>query len=63
MKIIPCAIRSRKYAGLSAAIEIRKDGISNALTSLWKDYLILIIDDELSERDSRNKREILSSRI
>jgi len=36
-----CAIRTRKYAGQDAQLEVRKDEVSNTIDSVTKDYMAL----------------------
>lgn len=45
MKVYSCAIRTRAYAGIEMRLEISSfDGISNAITTVAKDTLILIVE-------------------
>lgn len=60
MRVIPAAMRGR--GGVSGekdswhlVPEIREDGISNAITSVQKDYLVIEIYDN-EERDSGSGR-------
>lgn len=45
MKVYSCAIRTRAYAGIKMRLEISSfKGISNSITTVSKDTLILIME-------------------
>jgi DNA (cytosine-5)-methyltransferase 1 len=48
-----CSLRTRNYMGQPQQLEIRKDDISNAVTTVPKDSMIAIIDDTYKSRDER----------
>lgn len=52
-----CSLRTRNYRGQSQQLEIRKDDVSNAITTVPKDSMIAIIDDTYKNRDERIYKE------
>ena len=52
-----CSLRTRRYAGKSQQLEIRKDDVSNAITTVPKDSMITIVDDTYKGREAREYDE------
>lgn len=48
-----CSLRTRSYMGQPQQLEIRKDNLSNAVTTVPKDFMIAIVDDIYKGRDVR----------
>lgn len=48
-----CSLRTRSYMGQPQKLEIRKDEMSNTVTTVPKDFMIAIVDDTYKGRDIR----------
>jgi DNA (cytosine-5)-methyltransferase 1 len=48
-----CSLRTRNYIGQPQKLEIRKDDVSNAITTVQKDSMLAIIDDTYKNREER----------
>jgi DNA (cytosine-5)-methyltransferase 1 len=48
-----CSLRTRSYMGQPQKLEIRKDELSNTVTTVPKDFMIAIVDDTYKGRDLR----------
>lgn len=52
-----CSLRTRNYRGQPQRLEIRKDDVSNTVTTVPKDYMVAILDDTYKNRDIREYLE------
>lgn len=50
-------LRTRNYINQSQRLEIRKDDVSNAVTTVPKDYMVAIVDDTYKGREPREYTE------
>lgn len=51
-----CSLRTRSYMGQPQQLEVRKDEVSNAVTTVTKDFMIL--EDFYANRDVREYKEV-----
>jgi site-specific DNA-cytosine methylase len=50
-----CSLRTRSYVGQPQKLEIRKDELSNTVTTVPKDFMLAIIEDSKSGDDLLNE--------
>ena len=53
-----CSLRTRNYMGQPQQLEIRKDNVSNTVTTVTKDCMVAIIDDLYAGRPARVYEDI-----
>lgn len=48
-----CSLRTRSYMNQSQKLEVRSDELSNTVTTVTKDYMVVVMDDTYKNRDVR----------
>src|SRR5690606_62870 len=48
-----CSLRTRTYMGQPQQLEIRNDNLSNTVTTVPKDYMVVVIDNTYKNRNVR----------